>query len=281
MTGPLLGVRSMRVCGPAAEPLSSTAQRRGVGAGLGRRAFAFLPGGPVFALVAALLPQAQAQERVRIWDIALGSPIAALPSDHFVDPACGTGGGPPGLVLSGFADFARCPPEPTGLREIAFSEEDELEFIGRALRQPGIAERFRANAMFGQLVILSFLVDPDGLLQGYRIVTDSRAETAARIDAYTLAVQFKARFGNDGWSCIDLPRAAGETPIGRADFIKERCEKTSDDGAKVVIESRYYYRPGQAMVDPISGRVMQGELESSARLEVHRADALAGRAGGG
>ena len=36
--------------------------------------------------------------RPAIWDVRLGSPVSALP-DEFVDPACGTNGGPPGLRI--------------------------------------------------------------------------------------------------------------------------------------------------------------------------------------
>ena len=32
-----------------------------------------------------------------IWDVKLGTPVGDLPDEEFVDPACGTNGGPPGL----------------------------------------------------------------------------------------------------------------------------------------------------------------------------------------
>src|SRR5262249_22280864 len=38
---------------------------------------------------------AQGKPPTKIWDITLGTPVAALPLDDFVDPACGTNGGPP------------------------------------------------------------------------------------------------------------------------------------------------------------------------------------------
>jgi len=69
---------------------------------------------------------ARAQElATKIWDIKLGTPIAALPLEQFVDPACGTNGGPPSRVLAGFADFALCPlDKATGLHEIWFRYDD-------------------------------------------------------------------------------------------------------------------------------------------------------------
>src|SRR6266699_458166 len=54
----------------------------------------------------------------RIWDVQLGTPVSELPEEEFVDPACGTNGGPPGLRLDSFEQFDRCRPESSGLREI-------------------------------------------------------------------------------------------------------------------------------------------------------------------
>ena len=42
----------------------------------------------------------------KIWDIKLGTPISALPLDQFVDPACGTNGGPPARVLASMMNCA-------------------------------------------------------------------------------------------------------------------------------------------------------------------------------
>ena len=39
--------------------------------------------------------------------------VVALP-DEFVDYACGTNGGPPSLPLTGWSDYKRCRPEPSG-----------------------------------------------------------------------------------------------------------------------------------------------------------------------
>ena len=55
----------------------------------------------------------------KLWDIKLGIPISALPLKDFVDPACGTNGGPPARVLKGFEEFATCPVEQvTGLGDL-------------------------------------------------------------------------------------------------------------------------------------------------------------------
>jgi hypothetical protein len=224
-------------------------------------------------LLLAAPPAAWAQQPLpRIWDIELGTPVGELPEEEFVDPACGTNGGPPGLRIAGFEQFARCRPEASGLREIWFRYDDELEYIARAARDPDATARNNAMVVLGQPVILSLLIDAAGRVQGYRIFTDPHAEEDLRQGAYLIAVAFKARFGADGWACQDLPPAEGETPIAGT-FVKQQCEKQASD-QKMTVESRYYYKPGQALIDPNTGLPTVNQFESSARLELVQAGAL-------
>ena len=130
----------------------------------------------------------------RIWDVQPGTPVGDLPEEEFVDPACGTNGGPPGLRIGGFEQFERCRAESSGLREIWFRYDDEWEYIARAARDSDGVARANAMVVLGQPVVLSLLVDPAGLVQGYRIITDPHAHQDLRIDAYTIAIAFKARF---------------------------------------------------------------------------------------
>src|SRR5262245_6690852 len=163
----------------------------------------------------------------RIWDVQLPTPVSDLPEEEFVDPACGTNGGPPGLAIGTFERFERCRPEASGLREISFRYDDELEFIARAARDPDAIARNNAMLVLGQPVTLALLIDPSGLVQGYRIFTDPRADEEVRTQAYSVAIAFKARFGTQGWTCSDLLPAEGETPI-LGEFVKDRCEKFMD-----------------------------------------------------
>jgi hypothetical protein len=217
-------------------------------------------------------PASAQQPPPRIWDVQLPTPVSDLPEEEFVDPACGTNGGPPGLAIGTFERFERCRPEASGLREIAFRYDDELEFIARAARDPDAIARNNAMVVLGQPVTLSLLIDRSGLVQGYRIFTDPHADEDLRAQAYAVAIAFKARFGADGWACANMPAAEGETPILGA-FVKERCEKAAD-GLAITVESRHYYKPGQAMLDPNTGLPMVNQFESSARLQVMRAAAL-------
>jgi hypothetical protein len=204
----------------------------------------------------------------KIWDIELGTPISALPLKDFVDPACGTNGGPPARVLKGFEEFAVCSVEKTtGLHEIWFRYDDEMEYIGRARRSDILVRQYQANSLAGQPIITSLLIDDAGRVQGYRIVNDPRVEGRTRIDAYGIADLFKGMAGM-GIPCTDLPPAEGERPIDDL-FVKEVCERKTD-GKVVRVESRRYYKPGQFAVDPNENRLTENQFESSARLEVYR-----------
>src|SRR5258708_19490306 len=102
--------------------------------------------------------------------------------------------------------------------------------------------------VLGQPVTLSLLIDRAGLVQGYRIFTDPRADEELRAQAYGVAIAFKARFGTDGWICNDTPAAQGETPI-LGIFVKERCEKAAD-GLPITLASPHSHNPRQPLLDP-------------------------------
>jgi hypothetical protein len=229
---------------------------------------------PLFLPAAALagwlvLGAGHAQElATKIWDIKLGTPVAGLPLDQFVDPACGTNGGPPSRVLGSFADFALCPPDKaTGLHEVWFRYDDELEYVARARRSEIMIRLYQANSLGGQPIITSLLIDDSGLVQGYRIVNDPRAAGATRIEAYGLVELFKGMVA-PGLDCVDLPPGPGERPIEHL-LVKQVCEVKAD-GRVTRIEARRYYKPGQFVVNPNDNRITENEFESSARIEVYR-----------
>jgi hypothetical protein len=217
-------------------------------------------------LVATTAAVAQAP---KIWDVTLGTAVAALPLDQFVDTACGTNGGPPARVLKSFADFAQCTRESTtGLHEVWFRYDDEMEYVARARRSDIMIRQYQANSLAGQPIITSFLIDDGGLVQGYRIVNDPRVEANTRLAAFGLADLFKGIAGL-GLNCTNLPLAQGERPIDDW-YAKEVCEKTAD-GLTYRVESRRYYKAGQYAVDPNENRPTENLFESSARIEVYKA----------
>ncbi|WP_197279320.1 pentapeptide repeat-containing protein [Devosia sp. A16] len=218
------------------------------------------------ALCVALLgaQPALAQSPPKLWDIPLGTPITGLGSD-FVDPACGTNGGPAGAPLPSFADFAACTPDASGLHEVWFRYDDTLDYMAMAYRNPVAAMQNRRTAVNGQLAIMSLLVDDGGAIRGYRIVTDPRAPERERYEAHIVAATFRALFGTD-WNCTDLPRVAGEEPI-EGTFVKQRCTVETDTRTATV-ETHFYLKPGQKLIDPVTGKDSVNAFASDARLEV-------------
>ncbi len=227
---------------------------------------------PALAAALALAAPAEAQHRparADVWDLEPGKAAAELPAD-FAEFACGGNGGPPSLPLRGFADFRRCRAEESGLREVYFRYDDELEYWAKAQGLATEIEQYSGTKEYGFPVILSALFDEAGALAGLRIVSDARDASRKREDAHTLRNFLTARFGRDGWDCLDHPPEDGETPVGRT-FIKQTCRKTLGSGAVVTLETRYFRKRGQEAFDARSGRETQGQFESLARFELRSA----------
>jgi len=220
------------------------------------------------AAVLVLTATTASAQAPKVWDVAFGTPVAALPLDQFVDTACGTNGGPPARVLKSFADFAQCTRErTTGLHEVWFRYDDEMEYVARARRSDIMIRQYQANSIAGQPIITSLLIDDAGLVQGYRIVNDPRIEANTRLAAFGLADLFKGIAGL-GLNCTNLPLAEGERPIDDW-YAKEVCEKNAD-GRTYRVESRRYLKAGQYAVDPNENRLTENLFESSARIEVYK-----------
>jgi hypothetical protein len=216
--------------------------------------------------IAGAQPQNDRPARVEVWDLKLGTPVDRL-SDDFTDYACGTNGGPPSIPLSGWRDFRRCRPDAAGLREVYFRYDDELEYWAKANNFSTEIEKYSGTKVYDFPVVLSARFDEGGVLAGLRIVSDPRDKSRDRDEAYLLRNFLTARYGRDGWDCVDLPLAEGETPVART-FIKQRCRKTIEGTAVADIETRFFRKMGQSQYDPQSGRTTEGQFESLARFEL-------------
>ncbi len=238
---------------------------------------------PVLRIVLAALATALAapvavaadSPKVTIFDIHLGMSAAQMPAEDLVEPACGTNGGPPGIPLSGFDNFRICPAEENGLREVTFIYDDEQAYRAKARRDLIALQNVDGTRVLDQPVIVSVLFDNAGIIQGIRIVTDPKALAQTRFNAFQLRIHYKARYGEDGWSCADLPPAAGETPIGQM-FVKERCRKQLPDGTDVILQSNFFHKAGQSAFDPFT-QAPTPLFESSCRLELWSRAAAATR----
>jgi hypothetical protein len=222
----------------------------------------------------------QPLRRATINDLKLGAGISEQPSpDEFKGVACGSNGGPPRQQLLGWNEFKRCRAEPSGLHEVYFEYDDELEYIARARDLEREITRWAGTTEAGFSVIVSALFDNAGILRGIRIVTDSRpehrnditdADLRKRSDAYLFGGVMAARYDIEaGRDCKSLPAAEGESAIGEL-FVKQRCERTDPGrGRKVVVQANLFRKPGQNAVNPrLPSQLTEGQFESSARVEI-------------
>ena len=233
------------------------------------------------ALLCCSLAHAQEPRRATVWDLKLGQGIAAQPSrDEFRGFACGSNGGPPRQRLTGWSDFARCPAEPDGLREVYFEYDDEYEYIARARDLETEIARWAGTTELSFPVIVSALFDAGGVLKGIRVVTDSRpdyrnditeADLHKREDAYLFGGRMAARFDIDSKrDCTALPPAEGESPVGGL-LIKQSCTLPEPEHhRRIELKVNLYRKPGQSAFNPqMSTQLTQGQFESSARLEIY------------
>jgi hypothetical protein len=225
----------------------------------------------VMTVLTAADAPAGAQERaprIEVWDLRLGTHFDQLP-DEFVDHACGTNGGPPSVPLTGWSEFRRCRAEPSGLREVYFRYDDELEYWAKANDLADQMEQYSGTKTYGFPVVVSGLLDAEGALRGFRIVSDPRDTSQNRDEAYLLRNFLTARFGRDNWQCQDLPLADGETAVDGV-FVKQSCRKQIDDKTTASLATRYLRKPGQSRFDPHSGRETAGQFDSTTSFELMR-----------
>lgn len=227
-------------------------------------AAAFSLPGPAAAQQSAA---ATAHKRLTLWDLPLGRPARELPRREFADFACGTNGGPPAAVLAAWTGYDRCPPEKdSGLREVYFRYDDEVEYLNKAVDPLGQAPfRPEGTAEYLIPVIVSGLFDSRGFLVGLRMITDPRTDEDMRERGVELGGAIMARFGVAGWQCRDLPPAAGETAF-RGDIVKQRCER-SDAGILRTLAMSYLRRPGHTALNLETGRPTTGDFVSETRFE--------------
>ncbi|HEY6259365.1 MAG TPA: hypothetical protein VIY51_26600 [Xanthobacteraceae bacterium] len=221
----------------------------------------------VSAAVAPLCAQVR-PPRLEVWDLRLGARVDQLP-DEFVDLACGTNGGPPSVPLAAWSDFRRCRAEPSGLREVYFRYDDELEYWAKANNLQDQMEQYSGTKTYGFPVVVSGLIDAEGLLRGIRIVSDPRDTSQNRDEAYLLRNFLTARLGRENWQCQDLPLADGETPVDGV-MVKQSCRKDIDAKTTASLATRYLRKAGQSRLDPHTGRETAGQFESSVRFELVR-----------
>ena len=182
------------------------------------------------AVLGGPLAAAEDPEQGDLRDLRVGMSVDELPAEGYVDRACGSDGGAPGMALASWTEFARCPPDAAGLHEVTFA------YAASPLAEVG--DRWEGTKVAGHPVIPSLLIDGRGVVQGIRIVTDPDTRMYLKKKAFLLGVRVMGRYGRDGWTCTEAAPGAGRAPVGGL-FIDRRCEKIFHDRRLILATALY------------------------------------------
>jgi hypothetical protein len=181
------------------------------------------------AFLLAALQQAPAQQPYAgddVRDLKVGGKVADLPAEGYVDFSCPADAN---ARPAGWSAWHDCPAGSDGLRALHFGFDPATSRDG--------------TIVAGHPVVLTALVDHDGIVAGLEIDTDPKTRLYLRKKAFLFGPQVKARYGSDGWTCTQSDLAAGEAPVGGI-HVKERCTKTTQ-GRAITIERSLYRKAGQ------------------------------------
>ncbi len=165
---------------------------------------------PVALSIALLLPIGAAAEQNDLREFSVGMPVSALPQNGYSGFSCTDD---PAARLAGWADYRSCPESADGMRSVSFR-------YGNA----GSDEDGEPTRVGGQAVTIAVLISRSAQVGGMRIDTDPNARLYLHKKAFLFALQVKARFGEDGWTCRSLAPTPTEQPVGGV-FVHEHCEK--------------------------------------------------------
>jgi hypothetical protein len=166
------------------------------------------------AVIAAWLVPASvvAASQNDLRDLSIGMPVSALPRGGYGGFACAAD---PGKQLLAWDAYQTCPASASGVYAVSFRYDDG---------GPGGEDK---TQVAGQPVQLALLIDGNGQVAGIQINTDPHVRLYLHKKAFLFALQVRARFGENGWTCQQTAPAPNEQPVGGI-FIHEHCEKTTD-----------------------------------------------------
>ena len=199
-----------------------------------------------FALAALCLalapaPAGAAEAGKDIREIGVGMKVSELPQSGYVELLCVDA---PDKKLDNWEGFAQCPANSEGEREVRFQFDDSDDPRAK------FNDRSRGTKIGGHPVLISLLISNARTVSGILIETDPNVRLFMKKKAFLMGEQIRQRYGEDGWTCANIAKDAGEAPVG-GEFVKERCEKTAGD-RRYVFERRLFLRAGQQLKDFVS-----------------------------
>ena len=152
--------------------------------------------------------------------VSVGMAAAAMPNGDYKDLRCVA---PKGKAVAGFADWRACDAGPDGVR-----------MLHAEINEPGEDDSLVA----GHPVALMLGFNDDGRLARIVIDTKSKGPMYLRKKAFLLGMQAKARYGENGWACQELPLGAGEEALGPTS-VNEHCAKTAGNRRITIVRSLF------------------------------------------
>ena len=200
----------------------------------------------VYLLCAALMSNAaQDPEQGDIRDLRLGMHIGDLDRSNYQAFACGRDGLKPERELADPEQFLNCSSEPSGLYEL------NLQYNDAKVAWAKVNDKWEGTKIAGHPVLLSALLDEQGIVQGLRVITDPQARRYLKKKAFLFGIRVKGRYGEDGWQCQRQQPDADKSRIGGM-FIDERCEKIYNQ--RRLILQTHLYRTAQQQGTEFTGR---------------------------
>ncbi|MBV9460044.1 MAG: hypothetical protein JO141_21370 [Bradyrhizobium sp.] len=195
------------------------------------------------ALLLVALHQATAQEYAGndLRDLKIGGKVADLPAAGYVDFSCAADANAKDVNTkdanakdtnakpAGWSAWRDCPAGADGLHALHFGFDPATSKDG--------------TIVAGHPVVLTALIDKDGIVTGLEIDTDPKTRLYLRKKAFLFGPQVKARYGSDGWACTQADLAADEEPVGGV-HVKEKCTKTTE-GRAITVQRSLYRKAGQ------------------------------------
>jgi hypothetical protein len=196
---------------------------------------------------AVLLPAAGLAQQTDLREFRVGMAVSELPRSGYGDFACAA---QPSQKLTDWRDFKACPAAADGSHAVSFRYDN----AGTGEENAG------KTRVGGQPVNLSLMIDDQAEVIGLRIETDPHSGLYLHKKAYLFGLQARARFGENGWTCLEAKPTPTEQPIGGV-FVKEHCEKDTP--------TRHFVLDRQLFRDP---RKDLREFTDATQLTILRAD---------
>ncbi len=205
-----------------------------------RSAFAAAAMAAIAVTVLAHARAARADEN-DLREFRVGMDVGELPRSGYLGFACADN---PEHKLSSWQEYRQCSPQASGLRAVRFRYDENANPLAK------VNDTYEGTKVGGHPVLLTLLLGDTDRVRGLVIETDPTARLFMHKKAFLFGEQVKARYGEEGWVCVNQDLTPNEQPIGDV-AIKEHCEKNTAT-RHFVLDRALFRRSGQELKDFVS-----------------------------